>query len=111
MMNMRLVGALGALLIGSSCGAQGGGLTAPTGAQQDSLRSRLTLPAGFTISYFSTGLAGVRFMAIGPDGAVYASIPRDRAGGAVGGCERRWRGRCEGGGGEWSRPPARARLP
>ena len=39
------------------------------------LDGRLQVPAGFTVTRFATGLSGVRFMAIGPDGAVYASQP------------------------------------
>ena len=78
MRQLRIGGALGALMMMvSSCSAQGGGITTPSGPQQDSLRSKLTLPAGFIVNYFATGLAGVRFMAIGPDGSVYASIPRN----------------------------------
>jgi glucose/arabinose dehydrogenase len=41
---------------------------------QDALRSRLTLPPGFTISEYAK-VGGVRFMAVAPDGAVYASRP------------------------------------
>jgi glucose/arabinose dehydrogenase len=41
---------------------------------QDALQSRLTLPPGFSISEYAK-VSGVRFMAVGPDGAVYASRP------------------------------------
>lgn len=41
----------------------------------DSLGSRLTVPDGFRVAYFAHGLDGVRFMALAPDGAVYASEP------------------------------------
>jgi glucose/arabinose dehydrogenase len=41
---------------------------------QDALNSRLTLPSGFAISEYAK-VAGVRFMAVAPDGAVYASRP------------------------------------
>ena len=41
---------------------------------QDALRSRLTLPPGFTIAEYAK-VGGVRFMAVAPDGAVYASRP------------------------------------
>src|SRR5689334_6153625 len=41
---------------------------------QDALRDRLSLPAGFTISEFAR-VGGARFMALGPDGAVYVSRP------------------------------------
>lgn len=77
MRHARAVGALSALMMAASCSAQDAGWTGPTAPQQDSLKSKLTLPAGFTVRYYATGLAGVRFMAIGPDGSVYASIPRN----------------------------------
>lgn len=41
---------------------------------QDALQSRLTLPAGFSVSEFAH-VVGARFMALGPDGAVYVSRP------------------------------------
>ncbi len=41
---------------------------------QDALQSRLTLPPGFAIAEYAK-VGGVRFMAVGPDGAVYASRP------------------------------------
>ena len=51
-------------------------------AAQDSARGRvealdgkLRVPSGFKVSYYATDVPGVRFMAIGPDGAVYASQP------------------------------------
>ena len=43
---------------------------------QDALQSRLTLPAGFAIAEFAK-VGGARFMALGPDGAVYVSRPAD----------------------------------
>ena len=46
----------------------GGTATTPT------LDGRLTVPAGFQVGYFAQGLGGVRFMTLGPDGAVYASL-------------------------------------
>jgi glucose/arabinose dehydrogenase len=36
---------------------------------------RLSAPAGLAVTYFASGLDGVRFMAVAPDGAVYASQP------------------------------------
>lgn len=39
------------------------------------LDGRLVAPAGFGVAYFARDLGGVRFMALGPDGAVYASRP------------------------------------
>jgi glucose/arabinose dehydrogenase len=41
---------------------------------QDALQGRLTLPPGFAISEYAK-VGGVRFVAVGPDGAVYASRP------------------------------------
>ena len=39
------------------------------------LDGRLRVPPGFKVSFYAADIAGVRFMAIGPDGAVYASQP------------------------------------
>jgi len=76
MRQLLVAAACAGLAIGASCAAQDGGFTAPTEAQQAALKTKLTLPAGFSIRYFAVGLSGVRFMAIGPDGAVYASLTR-----------------------------------
>lgn len=46
-----------------------------TSRAQDALESRLAVPAGFTANTFAH-VAGARFMALGPDGAVYVSRPR-----------------------------------
>ena len=40
------------------------------------LDGKLQVPAGFKVGQYVTGLAGVRFMAVSPDGAIYASQPR-----------------------------------
>lgn len=57
-------------------------LAAPVcGAMQDSIArvsvpgGRLSAPAGFSVTEYAKGLDGVRFMAVAPDGAVYASQP------------------------------------
>ena len=42
-------------------------------ARVAALDGKLRVPAGFKVTYYASGLPGVRFMAIGPDGAVYAS--------------------------------------
>jgi len=47
--------------------------SSPSSAQ-DALQSRLTLPAGYSISEYAH-VGGARFMALGPDGAVYVSRP------------------------------------
>lgn len=46
-----------------------------SGGAQDALNTRLTMPPGFTASVFAR-VGGARFMALGPDGAVYVSRPR-----------------------------------
>lgn len=48
--------------------------TSSSSAAQDALRDRLTLPSGFTIAEYAR-VGGARFMALGPDGAVYVSRP------------------------------------
>jgi glucose/arabinose dehydrogenase len=48
--------------------------TSTSSAAQDALQSRLSLPPGFTIGEFAK-VGGARFMALGPDGAVYVSRP------------------------------------
>src|SRR5207247_5472165 len=35
----------------------------------------LYVPHGFTINLFASGVSGVRYLALGPSGAVYASLP------------------------------------
>jgi glucose/arabinose dehydrogenase len=39
------------------------------------LDGRLRVPSGFKVTYFASGLSGVRFMVVGPDKALYASQP------------------------------------
>ncbi|MDB4888286.1 MAG: hypothetical protein JWL61_141 [Gemmatimonadetes bacterium] len=39
------------------------------------LDGRLRVPTGFKVAYFVENVSGVRFMAVSPDGAVYASQP------------------------------------
>ncbi len=46
-----------------------------TTATVATLDGKLRVPAGFTVSYFARNVADVRFMTVGPDGAVYASQP------------------------------------
>ena len=77
---MRAMIVAGGLLMSlSACG------TSPqdaSGAPEDTasgrvaaLDGRLRVPAGFKVAYYANRLADVRFMAIGLDGAVYASQP------------------------------------
>jgi glucose/arabinose dehydrogenase len=48
---------------------------ADTAGRVATLDGQLMVPAGFKVSYYAKGLAGLRFMTIGPDGAVYATQP------------------------------------
>jgi glucose/arabinose dehydrogenase len=65
---LALLSALAGLELASCTGAQTrtppGGVLAP-----------LHLPPGFAVSVFAEGLAGARFMALGPGGDVYLTIP------------------------------------
>ncbi|MEP6692063.1 MAG: PQQ-dependent sugar dehydrogenase [Gemmatimonadaceae bacterium] len=55
-----------------ACSAQGTTTAAMSGGE---LAGSLSMPAGFKAQYFAKELRGVRFMALGPDGAVYATQP------------------------------------
>jgi glucose/arabinose dehydrogenase len=70
----RILLALGVAI--SACGQAatgeaGGGDT----TRVDALGGLLRVPAGFKVDYFARNVAGARFMALGPDGAVYVSQP------------------------------------
>ncbi|MEJ7809620.1 MAG: PQQ-dependent sugar dehydrogenase [Gemmatimonadaceae bacterium] len=65
-----LAAAPGVALRAGPVGAQeGAGAAAPAVP----LDSRLTVPAGFKVDYFARGVGGVRFMALSPEGVVYAT--------------------------------------
>ena len=63
------------LACGASAGDPAAGTPADTSARATSLDGKLTVPAGFTVGYFAKDLPGVRFMAVGPGGAIYATQP------------------------------------
>ena len=48
---------------------------APEFALHPTLGGKLEAPVGLEVDYFARNLGGVRFMVLGPDGAVYASRP------------------------------------
>ena len=68
-----LLAALVAGGAGSVADAQGP--SAPSEPMVPALDGRLRVPSGFKVDYFARNLRGVRFMALGPDKAVYASQP------------------------------------
>ncbi|MGH7632741.1 MAG: sorbosone dehydrogenase family protein, partial [Gemmatimonadaceae bacterium] len=75
MTRMTLAGCSTVLVFAAGCSAQDRGSQPTTPGATTTLAGRLTVPAGFTVRDFAQHLSGVRFMALGPDGAVYASIP------------------------------------
>lgn len=73
-----LLGGLGATVV-IACGASAGdpstATRADTTGRVSTLDGKLSVPAGFTVRYFAQGVSGVRFMALGPGGVVYATQP------------------------------------
>ncbi len=80
---MRLVLMVPALILAvSGCNSvKDAGAHASTDVARDTtgtvatLDGKLRVPAGFKVSYYAKNVDGVRFMTVGPDGAVYASQP------------------------------------
>jgi glucose/arabinose dehydrogenase len=84
-----LAGPIGLTLnLGSAIIACGGGTSdapsmtpsSPTSGGENTARTstldgRLSVPVGLAATYFAKGLAGIRFMAVSPEGVVYASQP------------------------------------
>ena len=65
-----------ALGIGASHSAPATATRADTTRRVSTLDGKLSVPAGFSVRYFAKDLPGVRFMALGPGGVVYATQPR-----------------------------------
>src|SRR5689334_1414888 len=76
------------LLLGCAIGACGSGsgdapsvspssppASGDTATRTSTLDGKLSVPAGVAVTYFAKGVSGVRFMALSPDGVVYASQP------------------------------------
>jgi glucose/arabinose dehydrogenase len=69
--------------VGAACGSGSNAASSPasptpgtdTTTRTSALGGKLSVPAGVAVTYFAQGLAGVRFMALSPDGVVYASQP------------------------------------
>ncbi len=68
-----LAGALAACAAERGSGAEQGA-PPPGYVQQEMLGQVLTLPQGFSISVYAERLGGVRFLALGPEGDVYATL-------------------------------------
>jgi glucose/arabinose dehydrogenase len=67
------------LLVALACGGGAGSepVTVPPNdtGRTTTLDGRLVVPAGLKVTYFARNLDGVRFMAVAPDGALYATQP------------------------------------
>ena len=84
-MGTRAAGRIGALTVGVA-GMLFGAITRRAHAIDDGptrprdtvavAGHKLYVPPGFSVNVFAEGQDGVRFMALGPDGAVYATVPR-----------------------------------
>jgi glucose/arabinose dehydrogenase len=61
------------VMVSTACDGQKATTSAISPGDTSALAGKLTTPSGFSVSYFAKGLSGVRFMTMGPDGAVYAS--------------------------------------
>ena len=68
-----------ALLAALACGGGAGSepVTVPPNdtGRTTTLDGKLVVPAGMKVTYFARGLDGVRFMAVSPDGVLYATQP------------------------------------
>ena len=79
---MRLTRWMPALLLAANgCSSKDSGVHVTVDIPRDTtgtvsaLDGKLRVPAGFSVTYFAKDVPGVRFMTVGPDGAVYASQP------------------------------------
>src|SRR2546430_14323799 len=79
---------LGLAAVGLACAMPAGGTPPPPpppppppGGQDTVLIAghALYVPRGFAVNLFAEGLTGVRYLALGPGGAVYASLPGARS--------------------------------
>jgi len=70
------LGAASVIACGASAGDPSAAVPIDTTGRAAALDGKLSVPAGFTVQYFAKDLRGVRFMALGPGGVVYATQPR-----------------------------------
>jgi glucose/arabinose dehydrogenase len=71
------LGATSVIACGASAGDPSAAVPTDTTGRTTTLDGKLSVPAGFSVRYFAKDLPGIRFMALGPDGAVYVSQPRN----------------------------------
>lgn len=76
----RIAVAIIASLVASCSGSTSDAGSTPrivsdTAATTTALDGKLRVPAGFKVTQWASGLAGARFMALAPDGAIYVSQP------------------------------------
>jgi glucose/arabinose dehydrogenase len=75
---MHIAGAvalLGTLACGGGAGSEPVTIPPNDTGRTTTLDGRLVVPAGLKVTYFARNLDGVRFMAVAPDGALYATQP------------------------------------
>ena len=70
-----LVALLATLGCGGSTGSEPVTIPPSDTGRTTTLDGRLVVPAGLKVTYFARDLDGVRFMAVSPDGVLYASQP------------------------------------
>ncbi len=72
---MYLMATMANVVAAMACGASAPDAVALPGLDTAAVERRLTAPDGLRVTQFATGVRGVRFMALGPGGEVYASQP------------------------------------
>jgi len=72
---LALVALLAALCCGGSTGSEPVTIAPNDTGRTTTLDGRLVVPAGLKVTYFAKDLDGVRFMAVSPDGVLYATQP------------------------------------
>ena len=70
------LGATAVIACSAPAGDPSSATPADTTGRATALDGKLSVPAGFSVAYFAKDLSGVRFMALGPGGVVFATQPR-----------------------------------
>ena len=71
------LGATSVIACGASAGDPSVAVPTDTTGRTSTFDRKLSVPAGFSVRYFAKDLPGIRFMALGPDGMVYVTQPRN----------------------------------